>query len=69
MLIVNTPICPKCQECVMIRRFSALDRIGMVLFLFLLFPIAIWIYLNPRSLNCAGCCNELSEFPLRKDGK
>jgi hypothetical protein len=63
MLIVNTPICSHCGKCVMTRRFSAGDCIGMALFAFLFFPVAIWVYLNPRYLHCQGCGFNLAEQP------
>ena len=63
MLFVNTPVCPSCNKCVLTRKFFTIDYIGMVLFVFLFFPVAIWVYLNPRSLYCQSCGKELSERP------
>ncbi len=64
MLIVNTPICPKCGQGFLTRRFSTLDYIGMALFLLLLFPLSIWIYQNPRAMLCQHCGVELQEKPV-----
>lgn len=47
----------------MTRRFSATDYVGMVLFVLLFFPIAIWVYLNPRFLYCQSYGKQLSERP------
>jgi branched-subunit amino acid permease len=63
MLIVNTPICPNCGDCMMTRDLSILDRFGILLFAFIFFPLAIWIYLTPRSLFCQGCGKVLSPNP------
>lgn len=63
MLIVNTPICPDCGECVMTRDLSTLDRVGMLLSLFIFFPLAIWIYLTPRRIFCQSCGKVLTTKP------
>lgn len=47
----------------MTRKFTAVDYIGMVIFTLLAFPVAIWIYLNPRSLVCQSCGAELNQGP------
>ncbi len=65
MLIVNTPICPRCTKSILTRQFSTADYVGMVLFLLLFFPVSIWIYLNPRSLYCQSCGTKLNERPPR----
>ncbi len=61
MLITNTPICPRCQRAIMSRSFSAADWVGIVLFAIPFFPLAIWIYLNPRYLFCRNCGAKLAE--------
>ena len=64
MLIVNTPVCPHCTKCVLTRKFTTTDKIAMGLCVFLFFPLAIWIYLNPDFLYCQSCGAELSERPV-----
>ena len=66
MLITNTPICPRCRECVMTRQLSWIEFAGIAVFLILFFPIAIWIYLTPRALYCQNCGNVLSTRPKSK---
>jgi branched-subunit amino acid permease len=63
MLILNTPICPKCNDCVMTRDLSKFDWFGMALFFFIFFPLAIWIYMTPRRLYCQNCGKVLSPRP------
>jgi hypothetical protein len=63
MLILSSPICPRCEKSVMTRQFSGFDYFGMVLFVVLFFPVTIWIYLTPRHLHCHMCGLELSERP------
>jgi hypothetical protein len=65
MLITNTPICPRCHETIMSRYFTGFDWFGMILLAVLLFPLAIWIYLNPRYLFCRSCGAKLGQFPMR----
>ncbi|MEX2545135.1 MAG: hypothetical protein WD316_08415 [Phycisphaeraceae bacterium] len=63
MLILNTPVCPACSECVMTREFSGVDRWAMVVSLVLFFPLAIWLFLTPRRLYCQNCGKMLAPQP------
>jgi hypothetical protein len=63
MFVVNTPICPRCGDCVMSRELSALDWIGMAVFTLLFFPLAIFIFLTPKRLHCRCCGKVISDRP------
>ena len=63
MIVGSSPVCPRCRKCVMSRGFSKIDYVAMVAFIFLFFPLTIWLYLSPRYLVCRNCGNVLTEGP------